>query len=213
MGVLIRMSSGDFLNKFIKEFDYNDYRFLLISEDIKTEKHKNVFTLKCLIPPAHTISEFVANGFSDKYVKKYAEYLNHPKIALLIGTIVRMVVAENRKVVLMCSDKENEFKFLKVLADYINATYDVKVYSYKKYAKDPEAAENVKYKKKFIINLDERIEELSEKAKNVPDIVDPKKYAKAQFKALTKEDLIRYCKDNGLKVKKGDGKKDIIKRI
>ena len=107
MSALIRMSSGDFLKKFTKEFDYKDYRFLLISEDIKTKKHKNVYPLKCLIPPANAISEFVANGFSEKYVRKYSEYLAKPKMALLIATIVKMVVAEHRNVVLLCSDKED----------------------------------------------------------------------------------------------------------
>lgn len=212
MGVLIRLKSGEFLDKFIKEFDYKDYRFLLISDDIKSKDHKNVYPLRSLLPTTDAISEFISNGYTEKYIKRYVKYLQTPKIALLIATIVRMVVAENRKVILMCSDHENEYKYLKVLSEFIESSYGIDVYSYKKYSKDPESCENKKFKKKFIKQLDEHIEQLSEAAEADKE-TNKGGNIKKRLELASKSELKAYCKENSIKVKKDDSKKDIIKRI
>ena len=38
MACIIRMTSDELLDKFIKKFDHNKFNFLLISEDVKTTK-------------------------------------------------------------------------------------------------------------------------------------------------------------------------------
>lgn len=212
MGVLLRVKSSEFLDKFIKEFDYKDYRFLLISDDIKTKGHKNVFPLNSLLPTTDAISEFITYGYTEKYVKKYVNYLQTPKIALLIATIVRMAVTEERKVVLMCSDNENEYKYLKILSDFIEANYDIQVYNYKKYSKNPEKCEKIKTKKKYAKKLDKLIDELAKKAE-ADKASDPSVSLKKRLKSADKSMLKAYCKEHSIKYKKDDSKKDLVKRI
>lgn len=212
MGVIIRMNSKDFLDKFIKKFDYKDYRFLLISEAIKSKKHENAYPLSCLIPPTNAISEFIANGYSEKYVKKYVQHLQQPKMDLLISTIVRMAVVENRNVVLLCSESEDDYKFLKILGNYIEATHELPVYTYKKYIKDPSKCEEIKGKKKLTKKINKRITKLSEDPRTRA-VTDNKQQFIKKLKNADKDELKAYCKENSIKVKKDDSKKDIIKRI
>ena len=89
MACIIRMKSDEFLDKFIKEHDYRRFNFLLISENVQTEKkYKNVYPIPTLIPPPNIISEFVANGHTPKYVKKYLDYIQTPRVEAMI-TIMR----------------------------------------------------------------------------------------------------------------------------
>ena len=99
MAAIIRMSSDDFLDNFIKKYNYKKFNFLLISEGVKTKKkYRNVYALKSLIPPANVVSEFINSGYSGKYVKKYTNYLSNPEVEALITVIVKLCVVDNSNV-------------------------------------------------------------------------------------------------------------------
>lgn len=204
------MSSKEFLNKFIKEEDYRKFNFLLISEDIKTDKkYKNVFSIPTLIPPPNIISVFVNEGYSDRYIKKYIDYLRIPKVEALLTVMVKLAVVENSNVIMLCSKSEDEFKYLDIIGKYIKTVYGIKTYTYKKYKSNPTLCETVKDKKKVIKILEK-------KEKNIDDNVDPSvnlHEMQRKLKSLSKKELRGFCKHHSIECKKDDSKEKIIKRI
>ena len=215
MAAIIRMSSDDFLDNFIKKYNYKKFNFLLISEGVKTKKkYRNVYALKSLIPPANVVSEFINSGYSGKYVKKYTNYLSNPEVEALITVIVTLCVVDNSNVVLLCTKEESEYKYLNIICDYIEAVYGVKAYSYNKYKKDPDGCEKIsnKVKKKVAKVLSSKLKTMKHAPSDKGVKVD-KKEMKAKLKILTKKELKSYCKENSISIKKDDEKSDIIKRI
>lgn len=210
MGAIIRMSSKEFLKKFVKEEDYRKFNFLLISEDIKNNKeYNNVYSLKALIPPPNIISIFVNEGRSDKYVRKYIDYLRFPKVEALLTVIVKLAIIENSNVILLCSESEKEFGYLKIICDYIEKVYKVKTYSYKKYINNPKACEKVKDKKEVVKILEKKLKNFDEDVETGVN----KKELKRRLQELSKKELRGYCKYHSISVDKDDSKEKIIKRI
>lgn len=212
MACIIRMSSDEFLDKFIKKHDYRKFNFLLISEDIKTvNKYKNVYSIPTLIPPYNVVSEFVANGYSAEYMKKYLDYISTPRVEAMITIMVKLCVIDNSNVIMLCSKAEDEFKYLDIICQYIEYTYGIKTYTYKKYKKDPEKCEKIddKVKKKVSKILDKKIGEIN-------DIDSPtvnKKQIASRIEDMSRKDMIRFLKAHGYKVDKDFTKKQLRKLI
>lgn len=213
MGVIMKMTSDTFLDKFIKDNDYKKFNFLLVSENIKTDKkYKNVYVLNSLIPPPNVISEFIQNGISDRYVKKYADYLQTANPTTMIVVAVKLAVIENSNVVLMCTKDEAEYGYLDILCDYIENVYDIPVCTYKKYKKNPDKYDLKDKKKKVSKILNKQLELAKESHYTNKSYVD-KGALKQKLKELSKKELISVCKENSIKVDKDMSKKDIIKII
>lgn len=210
MGAIIRMSSKEFLKSFVKNEDYRKFNFLLISEDIKNEnKYKNVNSIPTLIPPPNIISAFINEGFSDKYIKKYINYLQIPRVEAILTVIVKLAVVENTNVVLLCSEKEDEFGYLKLIGKYIKTVYKVPVYSYKRFKSDPSSCEMVRKKKEVVKILDNKL-------KNIDNSANPNinlNEIKRRLQTLSKKELRGFCKQHSIGYKKDDSKEKIIKRI
>ena len=214
MAVIMKMVSDTFLNKFIKDEDYKNFNFLLVSENIKTDKkYKNVYVLNSLIPPANVISEFIANGNSDRYMKKYVDYLSTSKPSTLIAVAVKLAALENSNVVLLCTKDEDEFKYLDILCQYIEHLYDVKICTYKKYKKNPEKYDLTKNKKKIAKVIKEEINKAEDSRYNSKSSYVDKSALKEKLKELSKKELKALCKQNSIDYKKDMEKKDLIKVI
>ena len=210
MGAIIRMSSKEFLKSFVKNEDYRKFNFLLISEDIKNEnKYKNVNSIPTLIPPPNIISVFINEGFGDKYVKKYINYLQVPRVEAILTVIVKLAVVENTNVVLLCSEKEDEFGYLKLIGKYIKTVYKVPVYSYKRFKSDPSSCETVKKKKEVIKILDQKLKNIDNSANPNINLHEMKR----RLQTLSKKELRGFCKQHSIECKKGDSKEKLIKRI
>jgi len=210
MACIIKMSSDEFLDKFIKKFDYRKFNFLLISEQVKTErKYKNVYTIPTLIPPPNIIAEFVQKGYTPRYIRKFVEYLQVPRVEAMITIMVKLCVVENSNVILLCSKQEDEFKYLDIICQYIENIYGINTYNYKDYKKDPSKCEEIseKDKKKAIKVLEKKLSEIE-------DLGDPamtKKEARARFKKLPSKEIKKYLAANSIKYKDKWSRKELIK--
>lgn len=211
MASIIKLDSKDFLDDFIKRFNYKKYNFLLVSQDIKTKKkYDNVYATPSLIPPPNLIGGLLRDGDVDKYEKKYLKYLSNPKVDSLITVLVKLATVDNSNVVLLCSKEEDKCGYLDILGDYIEATYGAKVFSYKKYKKNPDKCDSVgKNKKKIVKTLTKKMKEIDTSAEptiNKSDIKD-------RLKQLKRKELIEFAKSKGLKLKKDLDKKEMINKI
>lgn len=210
MGAIIRMSSKEFLKTFVKKEDYRKFNFLLISEDITSlGKYKNVNSIPTLIPPPNVVSVFVNEGLSDKYVKKYINYLQLPRVEAILTVIVKLAIVENTNVVLLCSEKEDEFGYLNIIGKYIKTVYNVPTYSYKRFRKDPSSCESVKNKKKVIKILDHKLKNIDTSAESNINLHEMKR----RLQTLSKKELRGFCKQHSIDCKKDDTKEKLIKRI
>lgn len=212
MACIIRMTSDEFLDKFIKKYDYRKFNFLLISEDVKTiKKYKNVYAIPTLIPPPTVINKYIQAGYSEEYVKKYLDYIQTPRVEAMITIMVKLAIVENANVVLLCSPSENEFKYLDIICQYIENVYDIETYSFKKYRKDPEQCEEVsdKTKKKVAKILENKIGNI----KDIEPVKMTKKEARAKFKKLGKKQLTAWLRMNGIKHNPKDSKKTLFKTV
>lgn len=211
MAAIIKMNSKEFLDDFLDKFNYKKYNFILVSNDITTQKkYDNVYAIPSLIPPPNVMAELIREGDVDKYAKKYIKYLSQPKVEAFITVLVKLAVVENSNVIILCSKDEYEYDYIELLSDYISTVYGAKVFSYKKYKKNPKKCDSsdgnkkkiVKVLRKKIANID--IE--SEDAVNKSDI-------KERLKKLSRKELIKFAKSKGLSIKKSKEKSEIIKKI
>jgi len=209
MASIIKMNSTEFFD-FVDRYDYREFNFLLISKDITTTgKYNNVFKLDSLIPAPNIVSEFITNGYSKKYKKKYLKYLSNEKVDLIIATIVKLAVVENTDVVLLCSDNETQYNYLDLISEYLEKEYCCKACSYKKFRKNRKETNHSKNKQKIIDCLNDHLKE-----HGAPDtmIVDKKEFKK-NLKELSRSELIKYCDDTHIKYKEKWDKKRIIESI
>lgn len=211
MASLIILESDDFLKSFVKKFDHKKYNFVLVSSDIDTKnKYKNVFRAKQLLPPSKAAVCMTNGNDYEEYYKKYVKYLSRPDVEIFLTTIAKLVAVEGTNVVLLCSKAEAELKYLNIIKEYFEEIYQLKVFSYKKYKKDPDNCDSVTKKKKVIKIIDKKTNEASTKSINVQ--LDPED-VKARLKHQSEETLRAMAKRIGVKVKKTDDKKTIIKKI
>lgn len=211
MSHIICMDSKEFLKKFIKKYNHKKYTFFLISEDVKTSgDYDNVYLLKALIPPPNVVSEFVNKGYSKKYKEKYLQYLTMPKVEMFLTIIVKFAVMDKRDVVLLCSDNETQYKYLKLISVYLENVYNVNTCSYSEYDKNPEKSVAYKSKKQVLKILEKKLSNI--KASDMKTSVNLKVFKK-RLQSLSKKELKSYCKERGISIKKDDDKDDIIKRI
>ncbi|MFN4245855.1 MAG: hypothetical protein ACK4F9_06915 [Brevinematia bacterium] len=213
MGVIIRMDSKKFLKDFIKENDPMEFQYVLISENITTkEKFKNVKAIPLLIPPVSAISELENEGFKS-YRKAYLNYLSNPKIEAFISIIVKAVVDNELKIVLLCSQSENEFKYLKIICEYIEEVYKLKTYTYKSYKENPEKACKIKNKDEVKKILNKKLENLySNKEVDLETKKDKKKLMK-ELKKLSRKELIKVARKKNIDVDEDADKDKIVKKI
>lgn len=218
MGVIITMDSKKFLKEFLPSVtDTSGYEFILISEDVKIrnmeDKAKNIMSFPRLIPTPPVINLYV-NGEMKSYKKAYLDQIQDPQIEAFISIIVKAAVVNDMKVVLLCSKSESEKKYIDMLSEYIEAAYELKVYSWKKYSEDPKKALTVKNREDIVKILGRKFEKMSQNGVSLNLNVD-KDELKKKLKNLGKKELLKLAKDKNIKIKEEirDDKGEIIKRI
>lgn len=211
MASIIIMTSDDFLESFVKKYNCENYNFILVSSDIKTKhKYKNIYRIKQLLPPTKAVSSKLNGNDEEGYRKKYFKHLSRPDIEIYLTTIVRLAVAEDSNVVLLCSkDEHKSYKYLNLIREYLEEVYGVRVYTYKKYRKDKKPT-SVTNKKKTLKIVAKKIEL---NAQNGTDAnIDIEEFV-GKLRHMKKKIAYNFAKKRGIKVKPDMSKKDIIKAI
>lgn len=212
MGVILRMDSEKFISEFLKEFDPNKFNFILVSENITSEqRYKNVMVMRKLMPPPDIAAMYINDGFGKSYQKKYLEYLKKDDVNGLVAIIIKAAL-NGLNIVLLCSKSENEFKYLKMLCEFIEEEYKLKTYSYKKFKKDPQKALKIKNRDEVVEVLMKKLEKLHDSGVDLNPDVNKDKFLKKLGK-LEKKELIKFCKVKGIKIDEDMGRKEIIKKI
>lgn len=211
MASIIIMRSDEFLKSFINTYNYENYNFILVSSDITTShKFKNVFRIKQLLPPTKAISCKLNGNDNDEYYKKYVKHLMRPDIEIYMTTIAKLVIGEDSNVVIMCSkDEDDSIGYLKILKDYFEEIYKLKVYTYKKYKKDkdPNSAVN---KKKTLKIIAKKLKIAAENGTEAN--IDMEEFV-GRLKHMKKKTVYEFAKSRGIKVNKNMDKSEIIKKI
>lgn len=212
MGCIIKMDSEKFIMKFLKQYDAADFQFILVSNNITTtKKYKNIMAVPALIPPPNIIAEYINDGFSKDYKKKYLDYLKRDEINALVSIIVKAAMGD-MKLVLLCSKSEDEYKYLKMICEFIENYYKLKSFSLKDFKKDPEKACKIKNKDEIAKILAKTMEKLKDVGERMSPEIDKDKFIKKLKKMKTKQ-IYAFCKDKGLKVDKDMDKDELIKKL
>jgi|HigsolmetaAR203D_1030402.scaffolds.fasta_scaffold00843_25 vacuolar-type H+-ATPase subunit F/Vma7 len=217
MGVIIRMNSKKFFKEFLPNVKNTDeYQFILISEDIKIKdienKPKNIMSFPRLIPTPSVISLYVS-GESKPYKKAYMNQLQDPEVEAFISVMVKAAVVYDMKVVILCSKSEWERKYVKLLCEYIEATYQLKTYSWDKYLeKGPEKAGSIKNKDEVTKILGRKFESMERHGVQLNADIDKDKIRK-KLEKLSRKELRKIAADKRIKVDEDMGKKKLIKKI
>lgn len=210
MSTIITMNSKEFLKKFIRKYDYRDYQFLLISNNIKsTGKHKEAYSLDSLTPTSLTLSTLINGNDKKAYKRKYLNHLSSPKNDGLITLIMKLMVFDEADVILLCTEEEESFGYMKLLKEYIEGIYGVDVYSFKKYDKDPDSAESVSNPKRTVKILKKKLQTMDKRA--VTGEKMSKKAVRSKLNELTKKELKMYAKERGIIIPKGVDKEALVK--
>lgn len=202
-GHIIELIGDEFLEKFIHQEDVLDYQYLLLSTDIQTSKEfKNVMEFPRLIPDG-CILEFFMSKEKKQYKHEYKNFLMRDEIRAFITVMMKSVVVNGFKLVLLCSEEEGEYKFIKMIREFIEEEYDFPTYTYKKYCK---ARENDDFRE--IKDLPGIVKQIDKEVKRIEklqiQIGEEDKVEKA-MKALDKmgkKEMREFCKQKGYKKKK-----------
>lgn len=212
MGCIIHMNSETFINDLLKEYDHRTFQYVLISQDITTEKrYNNAISLTGLLPSPDVITEYINEGFTEGYKKECLNFYKKPEKNSLIAILVNMAL-KGFNIVLLCSAKEEEFKYLKLLCDFIEEQYKLLTYTYKKYNKNPEKAMKIENVEEVGRILTKKMESFQSQGINIQENIDPEKYLK-KLKKLSSEELRAYAGRLGVKVNSEISDKKILKKL
>lgn len=212
MGVIIRTDGKQLVKKVLTKHDHKKFQYLIISEDIETlGKRKNVMSLNKLMPPPNVVAAFVRDGYCKDYKAKYLEYLKRDEVNSVVAVIVKAVLTD-LNIILVCSNDEKEYKYLKLLGDFIESEYRVKVISYKEYDENPEKAEKIKNKEEVTKILNKKMEKFKGSNLTLDARFDSKRF-KTMLSKLDKKELKAFCKSKKIKIDNDMSKEDIIKKI
>jgi hypothetical protein len=207
------MNSKELFNSFSKKYNFKEFNFVVVSADIKsTHKHRNVYVVKKLLPPTKCLS-YIMNGMNggdfNKYREKYFKYLSEPDAEIYITTLVKLCVAEDTNVVLLCSEDELELYYMKLLTEYIENVYRVKIYPYKKFKKSKKC-NSAKNKKKTMMIIQNKMDLI----RMSDGVLEPdSEFMASKLNAMKKKELRQLMKNMGIPTKKSESRKKMLKEL
>lgn len=110
----------------------------IISSDIIPDKY-HLFKYKILMPTPNIFNLHIANGFSFEYVQMYLRYLRLPEVYFYVNEMIYNMLIYNKNLILFCASDEKDFRYLKILCEFIKDSYNIAPISYKKFVKGKES--------------------------------------------------------------------------
>lgn len=216
-GCIIELTGRELLEVFALNEDYRDFQFLLVSTDINSaEEFKNVTVMKNLIPTSWIIQEHLSDN-KKVYKRMYEEFLDRPENRFMITTMIKTIFEHNFKLILLYSEEESEYYYVKLIRKYIEKYYGVPTYTYKdflearknnvwKECKDPVATlEQVNKEIEYVMALDRN--------KDKSGLTKIEKAVKALENMKFKK-IKEFCKEKGYKkYKKYETKEELIEYV
>jgi hypothetical protein len=214
MGSIIRMNSKEFIKGFLPaEKNADDFQYVLVSERITTTGElKNAKAFPRLIPPGPIVREFI-DGDKKAYKKVYLKYLQEINIEAFVSIIVKSVIENDFKIVLICSKSEDEFKYLKYLCEYIEAVYKLKTHTLETYLKNPDKANKIKNKDEVRKIIGKKFDKMNKTGINLDSPAVQKKEVVKELKKLGRKELKRLAKSKNIKLDKEMSDGEMAKKI
>lgn len=216
LGYIIEMDGKTFIKEFIEEQDVSQFQYVVISTDITTSKElKNVYHTNCAIPTSATM-QYHFDDDKKSFKIAYMNELCEPYNKTLISTIVYMAVERGLNIVLICSEEENEYKYLKAIRKFIEKIYSYPTFKYSKYRDyvkehDKLNVEDIEKTKRIVLKemnelekqkqpIQERIEQLKKSVKDMgkkdlKEFLKLKKVPKKKYSKLGKKELRKFVCD------------------
>lgn len=214
-GFIIQLEGDEFFTKFVPNEIHTDYQYLLVSTDIETTgEHKNVMPMKQLIPNGYIMQYFMDDA-KKQYKFEYENFLLRDEIRSMITVIMKTVIDNNFKVILMCSEEEKEYGYIKMLRKFIEKEYGFPTYTYKKYCKAREKGEfkEVKNLDKIKKQIQYEVDRINKLSIAIGGENEKLKKAKKQLEKMSKKDMKAFCKGKGYKKYKDLSEKELRKYI
>lgn len=214
-GNIIELNGRDFLETFIEKEIHDNFQYLLVSTDIETVgEYKNVMKMPQLIPNA-MIMEYFMSKEKKMYKFEYNNFLRREEIRAIITTIMSAAVNNKFDIILLCSEEEDEYGYVKMIRKFIETEYNFPTYSYKKFCKARDTksfieVEDIEKVKDQVVLEVERIKQL-----NISLGVDGDKITKAKdmINDMSKKKMVKFCKAKGYKKYKDLEEKELRKYI
>lgn len=200
-GMIIELKGNEFFEDFIENEIYSDYQFLLISTDIETRgEYKFVTPIPKLIPNSY-IMEYFMEKKKKAYKREYEDFLRREENRAIITVIMKSVLIDKFKIILMCSEEEKEYGYVKMLRKFIEEEYNFPTYTYKKYCKARKTGEfkEVKNPEAIIKKVEAEIKRFKKLNISLDDKQDKLKKAEKQLQRMDKKSLKKFCKESGFK--------------
>lgn len=137
-------------NDFLKGKKLNKVHKIILSVDMEDVKEGDFVTqMKSLLPDAELMHSYYNDEISEKkYRKKYIEYLEseevYPSVLILL-----MIYKQEKKLAIVCSQQERQFKYIEYFLDYIHDKFDVPIMTYLKW-KAKKFVDNFNINKSFL---------------------------------------------------------------
>jgi hypothetical protein len=155
---------------------------IIISTDLANVEDSNKITqMKYLLPDIKLMHDYYNDKISEKkYKKKYIKYLESEGIYDTILTIL-LVYKEEKKLAIVCSKQERQFKYISFLINYLVKNFNVPVMEYSKWKEKQPDKFNINkeyFKKELKAHWDSVIGDDSKKSKGKKSDKDKKKKTK-----------------------------------
>ncbi len=215
MGAIIRMDSEKFFEKFLpKVEDTTQYQFVLISADIKIknrDKYKNIMSFPRLIPVPAVVSLYV-NGDEQNYKEAYLNQLQIPQNEAFINVLVKAAAVNDLKVILICSKSESDKKYIEMLCEYIEATYKLNTFTWKKFFEKPEKNVVIKNHDEVVGIIGKKFERMEKDGVTLEPKMN-KEDLKAKLEDFKRPEILKMARAKGMDLDEDISKKKLIKKF
>lgn len=92
-----------------------------------------VYDYGIMRPNTMLIQMYLENGITEEYVEAYSRQLSAPDVFFHINDIVYRMVTTDSNLVFVCAEDEEDFKYLKLIGEFIENIYGIKMISFKKF--------------------------------------------------------------------------------
>lgn len=202
-GFIIELNGKKFIKDFIQEQDVSKFQYLVLSTDIEvseTNDLKNIFHNSSIIPKSATL-QYALDDDQKSFKMAYLNELCEPYNRVFITTIMYSAVEKGLDMILICSEEEDEYGYLKQIRKFIEDVYDYPTFKYSKYKEyikshdAPEVNDIEKIKRQLL----EEIEAIQKDKRPIEKKIEG---AKKAVRKMDKKQLKEYCKLKDIPKKK-----------
>ena len=92
-----------------------------------------VYEYDVLRPTTMITQAYLDYGLTEEYVEMYSRQLSMPDVFFHVNESIYHMVEGDKNLIFVCAEDEEEFSYLKLLGEFIENIYGIKMISFKKY--------------------------------------------------------------------------------